>query len=181
MTDELPTADDVLAAAARIAGHADLTPVLRSRTFDALAGCSLHLKAEHLQRGGAFKFRGACNAVWTLPADVAARGVVTHSSGNHGAALALAARSRGIPCHVVVPAGAVASWVVYRDTAELPSPVEGATSSTAATRASSAAFAIAAARSGSPSCAVMVMFTDSSGTVAVRLRKSAATPAETSA
>ncbi|KAF1695278.1 pyridoxal-phosphate dependent enzyme [Pseudoxanthomonas koreensis] len=109
MSDDLPTADDVLAAAARIAGHASLTPVLRSRTLDALAGCELHFKGEHLQRGGAFKFRGACNAVWSLPEAEAGRGVVTHSSGNHGAALALAARSRGIPCHVVVPDGAVAA------------------------------------------------------------------------
>ena len=106
---ELPTADDVLAAAARIAAHASLTPVLRSHTLDAMAGCALSFKGEHLQRGGAFKFRGACNAVWSLPDEVAARGVVTHSSGNHGAALALAARSRGIPCHVVVPEGAVAA------------------------------------------------------------------------
>ncbi len=109
MSDDLPTADDVLAAAARIAGHAGLTPVLRSRTLDALAGCELYFKGEHLQRGGAFKFRGACNAVWSLPDEAARRGVVTHSSGNHGAALALAARSRGIPCHVVVPDGAVAA------------------------------------------------------------------------
>jgi len=106
---ELPVADDVLAAAARIAGHASVTPVLRSRSLDALAGCELAFKAEHLQRSGAFKFRGACNAVWSLDEATAARGVVTHSSGNHGAALALAARSRGIPCHVVVPDGAVAA------------------------------------------------------------------------
>src|SRR6476659_768798 len=104
-----PVFDDVLAAAARIAPHAHATPVLTSRTLDALAGCELHFKAEHLQRVGAFKFRGACNAVWALPDAVAARGVVTHSSGNHGAALALAARTRGIACHVVVPDGAVAS------------------------------------------------------------------------
>lgn len=103
------TFDAVLAAAARIAPYAHATPVLRSRTLDALAGCELHFKAEHLQRGGAFKFRGACNAVWSLTADEAARGVVTHSSGNHGAALALAARTRGIACHVVVPEGAVAA------------------------------------------------------------------------
>ena len=103
----LPTFDDVLAAAARIAPHAHVTPVLQSRTLDALAGCALHFKAEPLQRAGAFKFRGACNAVWALPADAAARGVVTHSSGNHGGALALAAATRGIPCHVVVPEGAV--------------------------------------------------------------------------
>lgn len=101
--------DAVLAAAARIAGHAHATPVLRSRSLDALAGCELHFKAEHLQRTGAFKFRGACNAVWSLDDAQAARGVVTHSSGNHGAALALAARTRGIACHVVVPEGAVAA------------------------------------------------------------------------
>ncbi len=105
----LPGPADVLAAAARIAAHATVTPVLRSRELDALAGARLHFKAEHLQRGGAFKFRGACNAVWALDADTAQQGVVTHSSGNHGAALALAARSRGIPCHVVVPEGAVAA------------------------------------------------------------------------
>src|SRR6478609_4755123 len=105
----LPGFPDVLAAAARIAPHAHATPVLRSRTLDELAGCGLHFKAEHLQRAGAFKFRGACNAVWALPAEAAARGVVTHSSGNHGAALALAARTRGIACHVVVPEGAVAA------------------------------------------------------------------------
>lgn len=105
----LPCADDVLAAAARIAPHARATPVLRSASLDALAGCRLHFKAEHLQRGGAFKFRGACNAVFALDPAQAARGVVTHSSGNHGAALALAARLRGIACHVVVPEGAVAS------------------------------------------------------------------------
>lgn len=105
MTD--PGFDDVLAAAARIAPHAHVTPVLTSRTLDALAGASLHFKAEHLQRIGAFKFRGACNAVWALDEDEARRGVVTHSSGNHGAALALAAKGRGIACHVVVPEGAV--------------------------------------------------------------------------
>ncbi len=101
--------DDVLAAAARIAPHACTTPVLRSRALDGLAGCRLAFKAEHLQRGGAFKFRGACNAVWALPAAEASRGVTTHSSGNHGGALALAAAGRGIRCHVVVPADAVRS------------------------------------------------------------------------
>jgi threonine dehydratase len=104
----LPDFNDVLAAAARIAPHIHHTPVLRSQSLDALAGCELHFKAEHLQRAGAFKFRGACNAVWSLSEDTAVRGVVTHSSGNHGAALALAARTRGIPCHVVVPENAVA-------------------------------------------------------------------------
>lgn len=106
MDPRLPTFEDVLAAAARIAPHANRTPVLRSRSLDALAGAGLHFKCEHLQRIGAFKFRGACNAVQALDDVAAARGVVTHSSGNHGAALALAARERGIPAHVVVPEGA---------------------------------------------------------------------------
>ena len=98
-----PTFDDVIAAAARIAPHARVTPVLRSRSLDALAGCELHFKAENLQRIGAFKFRGAANAVFGLDEATAARGVVTQSSGNHGAAIALACRERGIPAHVVVP------------------------------------------------------------------------------
>lgn len=99
----------VLNAAARIAPHAHTPPVLRSRSLDALANAALRFKAEHLQRAGAFKFRGACNAVYALSEQQAAHGVVTHSSGNHGAALALAAQLRGIACHVVVPEGAVAS------------------------------------------------------------------------
>ncbi|MBB1473321.1 pyridoxal-phosphate dependent enzyme [Luteimonas sp. MC1782] len=107
MPDALPSFDDVLGAAARIAAHACVTPVFRSRGLDAVAGCTLAFKAEHLQRAGAFKFRGACNAVWSLPEALAARGVVTHSSGNHGGALALAAATRGLSCHVVVPADAV--------------------------------------------------------------------------
>ena len=104
-----PPAHAVLEAAARIAPHAAVTPVLRSHALDSLAGARLAFKAEHLQRSGAFKFRGACNAVWSLPAEQALAGVVTHSSGNHGAALALAACTRGIACHVVVPEGAVAT------------------------------------------------------------------------
>ena len=105
----LPTYADVLAAAARIAPHAHVTPVMRSRSLDDIAGCEVHFKCEQLQRVGAFKFRGACNAVWSLSDEEALRGVVTHSSGNHGAALALAARTRGVTCHVVVPDGAVAA------------------------------------------------------------------------
>lgn len=109
MTDRiaLPDFADVLAAAARIAGRAHPTPIIASHALDADTGACMHFKCEQLQRIGAFKFRGACNAVWSLDAATAARGVVTHSSGNHGAALALAASGRGIPCHVVVPAGAV--------------------------------------------------------------------------
>ncbi|MBN8924712.1 MAG: serine dehydratase [Rhodanobacter sp. 68-29] len=103
----LPDLAAVRDAAARIAPHATVTPVLRSAVLDALAGAELHFKCENLQRGGAFKFRGACNAVWSLSDEEAARGVVTHSSGNHGNALALAAATRGIAAHVVVPEGAV--------------------------------------------------------------------------
>ena len=106
-----PTYADVEAAAARIAGLAEVTPVRRSRSLDALAGAELHFKCENLQHVGAFKFRGACNAVFALTDAEAARGVVTHSSGNHGAALALAARRRGIAAHVVVPSGAVPAKV----------------------------------------------------------------------
>ena len=103
----LPDFVQVLQAAARIAPYANVTPVLRSRSLDALAGCELHFKCENLQRAGAFKFRGACNAVFAL-GDEAARGVVTQSSGNHGAAIALACRLRGIAASVVVPHGAPA-------------------------------------------------------------------------
>jgi len=103
----LPSFEQIRDAAARIAPHARVTPVLRSAALDALAGAELHFKCENLQRGGAFKFRGACNAVWSLDDAQAAHGVVTHSSGNHGNALALAAATRGITAHVVVPEGAV--------------------------------------------------------------------------
>ncbi len=103
----LPDLEHVRDAAARIAPYAIVTPVLRSARLDALAGAELHFKCENLQRGGAFKFRGACNAVWSLDDAQAARGVVTHSSGNHGNALAMAAATRGIPAHVVVPEGSV--------------------------------------------------------------------------
>ena len=102
-----PTLVDVRAAAARIAPHATVTPVLTAPALDERSGAQLFFKCEHLQRGGAFKFRGACNAVWSLSTGDARRGVVTHSSGNHGAALALAAATRGIPAHIVVPDGAV--------------------------------------------------------------------------
>ncbi|MDB5985317.1 MAG: putative pyridoxal-phosphate dependent enzyme [Nevskia sp.] len=106
---ELPTVADVASAATRIAPYVLRTPILRADELDAYAGCVLLFKCENLQRGGAFKLRGAMNAVWSLSDAEAAHGVATHSSGNHGAALARAARARGIPCHVVVPVGAVAS------------------------------------------------------------------------
>ncbi|MEH6414616.1 pyridoxal-phosphate dependent enzyme [Pseudomonas sp. CGJS7] len=98
-----PTYADILAAAARIAPHAHATPVLRSRALDQLAGCELHFKCENLQRGGAFKFRGACNAVYSLSDEEVARGIVTQSSGNHGGAIALAASLRGGQATVVAP------------------------------------------------------------------------------
>ncbi len=102
----VPSLDDIRAAAARIAPLAQVTPVLRSSSLDRIAGCELHFKCENLQRVGAFKFRGASNAVFSLDAASAARGVVTQSSGNHGAAIALACRLRGIPATVVVPRSA---------------------------------------------------------------------------
>jgi threonine dehydratase len=107
MPIDLPDFAAVKAAAARIAPFVQRTPVRTSRSLDRLAGAELTFKCENLQRVGAFKFRGASNAVWSIADDIAVRGVVTHSSGNHGAAVALAARTRGIPAHVVVPEGAV--------------------------------------------------------------------------
>jgi threonine dehydratase/serine racemase len=96
----------VRAAAQRLTGLAHRTPVMTCVTLDRLAGCHLFFKCENFQKVGAFKFRGACNAVMRLGADVAARGVVTHSSGNHAQALALAAKLRGIPAHIVMPSNA---------------------------------------------------------------------------
>ncbi|MDZ4827459.1 MAG: pyridoxal-phosphate dependent enzyme [Actinomycetota bacterium] len=99
----MPDIDDVRAAAARIAPFVHHTPVLTSTSLDEWLGVHAFLKAEHLQRTGAFKYRGATNAVQSLTATQAARGVAAHSSGNHAAALALAARTRGIPGYVVMP------------------------------------------------------------------------------
>jgi threonine dehydratase len=90
-------------AAGRIAPWAHRTPVATCATLDRLSGRSLFFKCENLQKAGAFKFRGACNAVFKLSDEAAARGVVTHSSGNHAQALALAAKLRGIPAHIVMP------------------------------------------------------------------------------
>lgn len=104
--DELPDLAAIRRAAERIAPWAHRTPVLTSRSLDAMAGARLFFKCENLQRAGAFKFRGATNAVFSLSEEEARRGVLTHSSGNHGAALALAAANRGIRCWVVMPEGA---------------------------------------------------------------------------
>ncbi|HIE69424.1 MAG TPA: pyridoxal-phosphate dependent enzyme, partial [Planctomycetes bacterium] len=94
---------DVRAAAERIRDHVHRTPVLTSATLDKELGAQVFVKCENLQKVGAFKARGACNAVMALDEETAGRGVVTHSSGNHAAALAYAARSRGVPCYVVMP------------------------------------------------------------------------------
>ena len=96
----------VEAAAARIEPFVHRTPVLTSRSLDEWVGAQVFVKAEHLQRIGAFKYRGATNAVQSLSDADARRGVAAHSSGNHAAALALAAATRGIPAHVVMPANA---------------------------------------------------------------------------
>ncbi len=93
-------------AAVRVRRLAHRTPVMTCATLDRLAGRSLFFKCEHLQKVGAFKFRGAVNAVAQLPADRKAGGVVTHSSGNHAQALALAARMHGIAANIVMPANA---------------------------------------------------------------------------
>ena len=102
------TLEDVQAAARRIAPHAHHTPVITCRTLNEMAGRKLFFKCEQFQKVGAFKFRGACSAVMKLADDVAERGVVTHSSGNHAQALALAARLREIPAHIVMPTNAPA-------------------------------------------------------------------------
>ncbi len=101
-----PTLADIRAAAELIAPYIHRTPVATCAAIDAIAGASLFFKCENLQKVGAFKARGATNAVFSLDGDVAVRGVCTHSSGNHAAALARAAGLRGIPAHIVMPSSA---------------------------------------------------------------------------
>ena len=108
MTTYAADLNDVRAAAERIAGLAHRTPVATCATIDRLAGRQVFFKCEHLQKVGAFKFRGACNAVIKLSDEAAARGVATHSSGNHAQAVALAARMRGVAAHIVMPSDALA-------------------------------------------------------------------------
>ena len=96
----------VRAAAHRIAPHIHQTPVLTCGTLDRFAGCELFFKCEPFQKTGSFKIRGACNAVLKLSDEEAARGVLTHSSGNHAQALALAASLRGAVAHIVMPSTA---------------------------------------------------------------------------
>jgi threonine dehydratase len=106
-----PTLEEVRAARSRIERHVHRTPVLTSRSLDVRSGARLFFKCENLQRAGVFKARGAHNAVLALSAAEARGGVLTHSSGNHGAALALAAGARKIPAYIVVPENALQSKI----------------------------------------------------------------------
>jgi threonine dehydratase len=103
-----PTFADIQEAARRIGPYIHRTPVLTCASLDRLTGAELHFKCENFQKVGAFKFRGACNAVFSLSGEEARHGVLTHSSGNHAAALALAARMRGIAATVVMPTDTLA-------------------------------------------------------------------------
>jgi threonine dehydratase len=98
-----PTLIDIKQAAERIKPYAHRTPVLTNESLNKQVGAQVYLKCENMQKVGAFKFRGACNAVYSLSDEEAKLGVCTHSSGNHAQALALAARMRGIPAYIVMP------------------------------------------------------------------------------
>ncbi len=106
-----PTFDDVVTAAGRIAGHAHRTPVLTSRTIDEELGAEVFFKCENFQRMGAFKFRGAFNALSCFDAEQRRRGVVAFSSGNHAQAIALSARVLGMPAVIVMPEDAPATKI----------------------------------------------------------------------
>src|SRR5512132_3665933 len=103
-----PTLDDIYAAAKRIKPYIHHTPVLTNESLNQKVGAQVFLKCENFQKVGAFKFRGACNAVFSLSDEEATCGVSTHSSGNHAQALAMAARLRGIPAYIVMPNNAPA-------------------------------------------------------------------------
>lgn len=101
-----PDFSDIKKAHDRIRDFVHRTPILTCRSINGMIGASLFFKCENFQKAGAFKIRGACNAVFSIPEEEARRGVATHSSGNHAAALALAARWRGVPAYVVMPENA---------------------------------------------------------------------------
>jgi len=103
-----PTLEDIYQAAQTIKPYIHRTPVLTNESLNQKVGAQVFLKCENFQKVGAFKFRGACNAVFSLSNEEAARGVSTHSSGNHAQALALAARLRGISAYIVMPNNAPA-------------------------------------------------------------------------
>ena len=102
----LPTFADIEKAHERIRSYIHHTPVMTSKSINKIVGAELFFKCENLQKVGAFKFRGACNSVFSLSDEEAKNGVCTHSSGNHAAALALAARIRGVPAYIVMPENA---------------------------------------------------------------------------
>jgi len=102
----LPNFADIEKAHERIRPYIHRTPVMTSKSINEIVGAELFFKCENLQKVGAFKFRGACNSVFSLSDEEARNGVCTHSSGNHAAALALAARMRGIPAYIVMPENA---------------------------------------------------------------------------
>lgn len=99
----IPNFSDIEEAFARIEQHIHITPVLTSQSINEITGANLFFKCENLQKVGAFKIRGAINAVFSLSDEEVAKGVATHSSGNHAAALALAAKLRGVEAHIVMP------------------------------------------------------------------------------
>ena len=101
-----PTLSEIRRAAERIKPYIHRTPVLKNESLNQLVNAQVYLKCENLQKVGAFKFRGACNAVFSLDEEEARHGVSTHSSGNHAQALALAAKLRGIPAYIVMPSNA---------------------------------------------------------------------------
>jgi len=100
---DLPSYPDIEKAHQLVKKYAHRTPVLFSASINAIVDSDLHFKCENFQKVGAFKFRGACNAVFSLSGEEAQKGVATHSSGNHAAALALAAKMRGVTAHIVMP------------------------------------------------------------------------------
>ena len=101
--EKIPALEDIRAAHERIRKYVHRTPVFTSTAINRITGADLYFKCENFQKVGAFKFRGATHAVMRLMEEEAARGVATHSSGNHAAALALAASLRGIPAYIVMP------------------------------------------------------------------------------
>ncbi len=106
MSEFIPSFKDIVEAHNRIRTFIHKTPVLTNQSINQIVQCELYFKCENFQKVGAFKFRGASNAVFSLTPEEASKGVATHSSGNHAAALALAARMRGIPSYIVMPENA---------------------------------------------------------------------------
>ena len=103
MLNHEPSKQDILEAYERIKNQIHKTPLLTSESLNQLFGCKLYFKCENFQKVGAFKFRGASNAVLSLPQSELEKGVITHSSGNHAAALSLAARMKNVPAYIVMP------------------------------------------------------------------------------